>query len=71
MPKRAIGIDIGGTGIKGGLVDTRGGVLISSRIKKETPSGGEPEGIAGAVAEIVAQLGNRRDRPIGICFPCI
>ena len=71
MPKKAIGIDIGGTGIKGGLVDTRGGVLISSRIKKETPSGGEPEGIAGAVAEIVAQLGNRRDRPIGICFPAV
>jgi len=71
LPKKAIGIDIGGTGIKGGLVDTRGGVLISSRIKKETPSGGEPEGIAGAVAEIVAQLGNRRDRPIGICFPAV
>jgi len=43
MARKAIGIDIGGTGIKGALVDTKNGELLSSRIKMETPSGGEPE----------------------------
>lgn len=71
MARKAIGIDIGGTGIKGALVDTKNGELLSSRIKMETPSGGEPEAIAAVVGEIVNQLTNRSDRNIGICFPAI
>lgn len=71
MARKAIGIDIGGTGIKGALVDTKNGELLSSRIKMETPSGGEPEAIADVVGEIVTQLTNRSDRNIGICFPAI
>ena len=71
MARKAIGIDIGGTGIKGALVDTKSGELLSSRIKMETPSGGEPEAIAEVVGEIVSQLTNRSDRNIGICFPAI
>lgn len=71
MARKAIGIDIGGTGIKGALVDTKNGELLSCRIKMETPSGGEPEAIADVVGEIVTQLTNRSDRNIGICFPAI
>ena len=71
MARKAIGIDIGGTGIKGALVDTKNGELLSSRIKMETPNGGEPEAIADVVGEIVTQLTNRSDRNIGICFPAI
>lgn len=71
MARKAIGIDIGGTGIKGALVDTKNGELLSSRIKMETPSGGEPEAIADVVGEIVTQLTNRSDRHIGICFPAV
>jgi polyphosphate glucokinase len=71
LPKKAIGIDIGGTGIKGGLVDTRGGALVSARVKKETPAGGEPQAIADVVAQMVFQLGKRIDRPVGICFPAV
>ena len=71
MARKAIGIDIGGTGIKGALVDTKSGELLSSRIKMETPSGGEPEAIADVVGEIVTQLTNRSDRNIGICFPAV
>ena len=71
MPRKAIGIDIGGTGIKGGLVDTRSGALVSSRLKLETPPGGEPEEISLVVRAIVAKLSNRSDRPIGICFPAV
>lgn len=71
MARKAIGIDIGGTGIKGALVDTKNGRLLSSRIKLETPEGGEPEAIATVVGEIVKQLTNRSDRNIGICFPAV
>lgn len=71
MARKAIGIDIGGTGIKGALVDTKNGELLSSRLKMETPSGGEPEAIADVVGEIVTQLTNRSDRNIGICFPAV
>ncbi len=71
MARKAIGVDIGGTGIKGALVDTKNGELLSSRIKLETPAGGEPEAIAEVVAEIVSQLTNRSDRKIGICFPAV
>ncbi len=71
MPRKAIGIDVGGTGIKGALVDTRSGSLVSSRIKLETPTGGEPEAIADIVKKIVNQLTNKSDRNIGICFPAV
>lgn len=71
MARKAIGIDIGGTGIKGALVDTKNGRLLTSRIKLETPEGGEPEAIATVVGEIVKQLTNRSDRNIGICFPAV
>ncbi len=71
MARKAIGIDIGGTGIKGALVDTKNGELLSARIKLETPAGGEPEAIAEVVAQIVSQLTDRSDRNIGICFPAV
>ena len=71
MARKAIGIDSGGTGIKGALVDTKRGELLSSRIKIETPTGGEPEAIAEVVGEITSQLTNRSDRAIGICFPAV
>ena len=33
-----IGVDIGGTGIKGGIVDLRTGNLVSDRFRIDTPS---------------------------------
>ncbi|MGN6744116.1 MAG: polyphosphate--glucose phosphotransferase [Amnibacterium sp.] len=69
---QAIGIDIGGTGIKGGLVDVRSGELLSDRIKRPTPEGGEPDDIVKVVHSILAELDDRAaDAPIGVCFPAI
>ncbi|MEY4366692.1 MAG: hypothetical protein RLZ28_107, partial [Actinomycetota bacterium] len=53
MAKRAIGIDIGGTGIKGAMVDVKKGVLLSDRVRVETPVGGRPDDIANVVAELI------------------
>jgi polyphosphate glucokinase len=68
---KAIGIDIGGTGIKGALVNTKKGVLLSERIRFDTPEGASPEEVIAKVAEIVEQLDSDKDTPIGICFPAI
>lgn len=68
----ALGVDIGGTGIKGALVDVESGELVSERLKYSTPEGGEPEDIARAVVELIAELGpEAASVPIGVCFPAI
>lgn len=69
--KKAIGIDIGGTGIKGALVNLKKGSLIGERIRVDTPSGATPKEVIEQVAEIVESLGGKQDYPIGICFPAI
>jgi polyphosphate glucokinase len=68
---KAIGIDIGGTGIKGALVNTKKGQLVGERIRFDTPDGATPEEVIAKVAEIVEQLDSDKDTPIGICFPAI
>jgi polyphosphate glucokinase len=68
---KAVGIDIGGTGIKGALVDTVTGKLISDRIKLDTPTGGEPDDIVKTVVQIVDQLKVAKTIPVGVCFPAI
>jgi len=68
---KAVGIDIGGTGIKGALVDTGSGELLSARIKLDTPQGGEPEDIVKVVVQIVDQLKVEASIPVGVCFPAI
>jgi len=68
----ALGIDIGGTGIKGAIVDVESGELLSDRVKLATPAGGEPEAILAVVIEIIEKLGGVADGvPVGVCFPAI
>jgi len=68
---QAVGIDIGGTGIKGALVDTTTGTLLSDRIKLDTPKGGEPDDIVKVVVQIIDQLKVAKTVPVGVCFPAI
>jgi polyphosphate glucokinase len=70
--KKALGVDIGGTGIKGAVVDIDTGDLVSERIKLPTPHGGEPDDIVKVVVEIIEKLGGLEDDiPVGICFPAV
>ena len=71
MAKRAIGIDIGGTGIKAAVVNTREGALESERLRVETPEGGRPEDIANAALELLDRLDTKAGIPVGICFPAV
>jgi len=69
MSRLSIGIDIGGTGIKAGLVDVSTGEFIGERIRVLTPEGGEPEDIAAVTREIVDALDAPHETPVGVAFP--
>ena len=71
MAKKAIGIDVGGTGIKAGVVDTKIGELVSERLRVETPAGGGPEAIAGACRDLLDRFEVKKSVPVGICFPAV
>lgn len=64
-----LGIDVGGSGVKGAIVDTSSGELLSERIRIPTPQPATPEGIAGVVKELVDQLDY--SGPIGCSFPTV
>lgn len=68
---QAIGIDIGGTGIKGALVDLDSGALVSERVKRATPEGGRPADVVAVVAEMADELGAEQLDAVGVCFPAI
>jgi polyphosphate glucokinase len=69
----AIGIDIGGTGIKGAVIDLGTGELVTDRVKVRTPDGGRPADILAATEELVAGLDERTGTklPLGVCFPAV
>lgn len=72
MSDTAVGIDIGGTGIKGAIVDVASGELLTDRMKLATPKGGKPEDILDTVLELFDKLGDiADDARIGVCFPAI
>ena len=69
---KALGIDIGGTGIKGAIVDVDSGELLTERVKLPTPEGGSPKAIVATVLELIEALGGvEAGIPVGICFPAV
>jgi len=72
MTQPVLGIDIGGSGIKGALVDLDAGDFASDRLRIPTPEKSTPSRVAAVTARIVksfaADLG---DEPIGITAPTV
>lgn len=67
-----LGIDIGGSGIKGALVDLAAGDFVTERVRIPTPTASTPANVADVVAEIVAQFAPQMgDGPIGITIPAV
>ena len=64
---QVLGIDVGGSGIKGAPVDTKTGQLLAERLRIKTPPGAEPEPVAKVVAEIAKSFNWKGS--IGIGFP--
>jgi polyphosphate glucokinase len=66
---RVIGVDVGGTGIKGALVDTELGELVTARIRVPTPHPGTPGQVARTVSEIVGQVDAAG--AVGVTLPAV
>ncbi|HEX2073500.1 MAG TPA: ROK family protein [Geodermatophilus sp.] len=64
---QGFGVDIGGSGIKGGLVDLDQGLLIGERLRIETPQPALPDAVCAVVAEIVDSFG--WTERVGVTFP--
>ncbi len=62
-----LGIDVGGSGIKGAPVETQAGKLTAERLRIPTPDQAEPHPVAKVVAEIARAF--QWTGPIGIGFP--
>ena len=67
QPELAFGIDIGGTGMKGGIVDLRGGVLVGERFRLDTPQPSTPQAVAETAGNVAAHFDYAG--PFGVAFP--
>lgn len=61
------GIDVGGSGVKGAVVDLDTGELASERYRIATPRPATPQNVVAAVAEIVAH--HAWNGPLGVTIP--
>jgi polyphosphate glucokinase len=64
---KALGIDIGGSAIKGAIVNTKTGLLVTERFRIETTATLSPLGMAKAINQIAEHF--KWKGPIGIGFP--
>lgn len=62
-----LGIDIGGSGIKGAPVDLDSGTLTAERFRLETPRPADPDHVLPVLKEVAAHFPG--DGPIGVTFP--
>ena len=69
MEAVALGIDIGGSGIKGAPVKTQTGQMIAERFRLTTPEVSHPAAVAAALHEISQHF--KWNGPIGCGFPAV
>ena len=66
---QAFGIDIGGSGIKGALVDTTTGTLLTPRKRIVTPQPSTPAAVADVVVNLLVEAGWHGS--VGATFPAV
>lgn len=64
-----LGVDVGGTGIKGGIVDVETGQLLTARHRIDTPKPATPKAVAKTFKQLVEFFDY--EGPIGVGFPAI
>ena len=64
-----LGIDIGGSGIKGAIVNATSGELVTERLRFASPPDFHPDKVIATVGELVRQLDYHG--PIGVGFPAV
>jgi len=64
-----LGIDIGGSGTKGALVNIETGEMVTERLRIPTPKSRKPEEMAKVVAQIAKEF--NYSGPVGCGFPTV
>lgn len=68
----ALGIDVGGSGIKGATVDLETGELTAERLRIETPQPSTPDAVAEVVAQVVDHFARELgDGAVGVTVPAV
>lgn len=67
--KIALGVDVGGSGIKAALVDVARGRLVSERRRVETPRSLQPRDVLNALVGLVRSFEGRP--AVGVGFPAV
>jgi polyphosphate glucokinase len=65
--RRGFGIDVGGSGVKGGIVDLETGQLVGDRFKLATPQPATPTAVAKTIAAVVREFGWTDS--LGVTYP--
>ena len=65
--RHALGVDVGGSGVKGAVVDLDTGLLVGERFRLDTPQPATPKAVTKAVAEVVGHFG--WVGPVGVTYP--
>ena len=64
-----LGIDIGGSGIKGAIVNAATGELVTERLRAPSPATFQPDEVVAVAADLVKQF--NYSGPIGVGFPAV
>lgn len=74
-PRHAVGLDIGGSGIKAAVVDVEAGELAAERVRIPTPEGGKPDEVVLVASAVVAKVVLSGPTPtvdtVGVGFPAV
>ncbi len=69
----AIGVDVGGSGVKAAVVDTASGRLVSERLRVPTPTPSTPDKVSATIGRLVRRLvkatGIDASAPVGVGLP--
>ena len=69
----AIGVDVGGSGIKAAVVDTVSGEMVSERLRVATPQPSTPDRVSATIGRLVRRLvkeaGVADEAPVGVGLP--
>jgi polyphosphate glucokinase len=69
MQRLRFGLDIGGSGIKGAVVDVADGRLVTERVRVATPQPATPESVIALAAQLVHDASYTG--PVGCGFPAV
>lgn len=64
-----IGVDFGGSGIKGAPVDLARGDFAAERLRIETPQPSTPDAVAEVLGELVGSFDDGGTSPVGVTVP--